>query len=101
MSNAPVSDSGRDEDVMKTPTLVGRNYSTPGLVAKVTGKAKYAEGCETDGMLVARLLLSPIPHGRIATLDVSAALALPGVRAILTADELPPPADSVSDNGTV
>ena len=33
--------------------------------------------------------------------DVSAALAMPGVKAILTADDLPPPADSVNDNGRV
>ena len=34
-------------------------------------------------------------------LDLRAALAMPGVKAILTADELPPPADTLTDNGTV
>lgn len=69
--------------------LVGQNYSTPDLVAKVTGRAKYAEDFRVDGMLFAKLLLSPIPHGRVKRLDTSAALAMPGVKAILTADDLP------------
>jgi xanthine dehydrogenase molybdenum-binding subunit len=41
--------------------LIGRDYSTPDLVAKVTGKAKYAEDYRVDGMLFARLLISPMP----------------------------------------
>ena len=43
--------------------LVGQNYVTPDLVAKVTGQAKYAEDFRVDGMLYAKLLLSPLPHG--------------------------------------
>jgi len=44
---------------------------------------------------------SPLPHARVKHLDVRQALAMPGVKAILTADELPPPADTLTDNGTV
>src|SRR5260221_8657261 len=69
--------------------LIGQNYTTPDLVAKVTGKAKYAEDWKADGMLFAKLLLSPMPHARVTHLDVSGALAMPGVKAILTADDLP------------
>ena len=69
--------------------LVGQDYTTPDLVAKVTGKAKYAEDWKAEGMLFAKLLLSPMPHARVTNLDVSAALAMPGVKAILTADDLP------------
>jgi CO/xanthine dehydrogenase Mo-binding subunit len=47
------------------------------------------------------LLLSPVPHGRVKHLDLSRALAMPGVKAILTQDDLPAPADSVSDLGVV
>ncbi len=65
--------------------LVGGNYTTPDLVAKVTGQAKYAEDFRADGMLFAKLLVSPLPHGRVTHLDVSAALAMEGVRAIVTA----------------
>jgi CO/xanthine dehydrogenase Mo-binding subunit len=70
--------------------LVGKNYSTPDLVAKVTGKAKYAEDYRAEGMLFAKLLLSPMPHARVVRIDASAALAMPGVKAILTQDDLPP-----------
>jgi xanthine dehydrogenase molybdenum-binding subunit len=79
--------------------LVGQNYTTPDLVAKVTGKAKYAEDFRAEGMTFAKLLLSPLPHARVKRLDTSAALALPGVKGILTADDLPAPADAVNDNG--
>jgi len=74
----------------KTNKLVGHDYSTPDLVAKVTGKARYAEDFRVDGMLFAKLLLSPMPHARVTRIDSSAALAMPGVKAILTVDDLPP-----------
>ena len=69
----------------KANKLVGHDYTTPDLIAKVTGKAKYAEDYRVDGMLVAKLLLSPMPHARVTRIDASAALAMPGVKAILTA----------------
>src|SRR6202047_4660007 len=81
--------------------LIGKNYTTPDLYAKVTGRSKYAEDYRADGMLFCKLLLSPMPHARVRSIDASAALAMPGVKAILTADELPPPANSINDNGTV
>jgi xanthine dehydrogenase molybdenum-binding subunit len=79
--------------------LIGKDYPTPDLYAKVTGKAKYAEDFRVDGMLFCKLLLSPVPHGRVKHLDVSKALAMPGVKAILTQDDLPAPADMVTDLG--
>ena len=84
---------------MAEQKLVGQNYTTPDLLAKVTGKAKYAEDFRADGMLFVKLLLSPIPHGRVVRVDTSAAEALPGVRGILRASELPSPADTVTDLG--
>jgi xanthine dehydrogenase molybdenum-binding subunit len=73
----------------KTTTLVGHDYTTPDIVAKVTGKAKYAEDYRVDGMLFAKLLVSPMPHARVSRLNTSAAAAIPGVKAILTVDDLP------------
>ncbi|MGQ0736566.1 MAG: xanthine dehydrogenase family protein molybdopterin-binding subunit, partial [Acidobacteriota bacterium] len=69
--------------------LVGTDYTTPDLLAKVTGRARYAEDFRADGMLFCKLLLSPRPHARVRRMDVSAAQAMPGVKAILTADDLP------------
>ncbi len=81
--------------------LIGKNYETQDMYAKVTGQAKYAEDYHADGMLWCKLLLSPLPHARVKHIDTRAALAMPGVKGILMADELPPPADSLTDNGTV
>jgi CO/xanthine dehydrogenase Mo-binding subunit len=81
--------------------LIGKNYTTPDLYAKVTGQAKYAEDFRADGMLFCKLLLSPMPHARVKRIHADEALAMPGVKAILTANDLPAPADTLTDNGTV
>ena len=69
--------------------LVGQNYTPVDHVAKVTGRARYAEDFRADGMLFTKLLLSPMPHARVRGIDAAAALAMPGVKAILTAEDLP------------
>ena len=55
--------------------LVGQNYTTPDLIAKVTGQSKCAEDFRAEGMLFAKLLLSPHPHARVTRIDTSAAMA--------------------------
>ena len=84
---------------MADSKLVGQDYPTSDLVAKVTGQAKYAEDFRADGMLFVKLLLSRMPHARVTRIDASAALAMPGVKAILTADELPKPTGGTTDLG--
>src|SRR5438094_2369303 len=74
---------------MSDQKLIGQNYTPADLVAKVTGRAKYAEDYRADGMLFTKLLLSPMPHARVKNIDTRAAVAMPGVKAILTADDLP------------
>src|ERR1022692_2071548 len=81
--------------------LIGKNYVTADLLAKVTGRSKYAEDFRAEGMLFCKLLLSPLPHARVRHIDARDALAMLGVKAILTADDLPAPADTLTDNGTV
>ena len=70
---------------------IGQLYQLNDLVAKVTGRAKYAEDFRAEGMLFAKLLLSPMPHARIRRIDTSAAMALPGVVAIITGEDMPKP----------
>jgi CO/xanthine dehydrogenase Mo-binding subunit len=79
--------------------LIGKNYTTPDLVAKVTGRAKYAEDYRAEGMLFCKLLLSPVPHGHVRGIDAKEALAMPGVKGILTVDDMPKPADAMTDLG--
>lgn len=57
--------------------------------AKVMGKAVYAGDLKLPGMLHGAILRSPYAHARIVAVDVSAALALPGVRAVLTGADAP------------
>jgi xanthine dehydrogenase molybdenum-binding subunit len=95
------SETGTERHYGAQYKLIGKNYVTADLHAKVTGKAKYAEDFRAEGMLFCKLLLSPLPHGRVQRIDAREALAMPGVKAILRADELPAPADNLTDNGTV
>src|SRR5918912_2262576 len=74
---------------MADTKYIGQNYTPPDLVAKVTGRARYAEDFRAEGMLFVKLLTSPMPHCRVRNIDASAALAMPGVKGMLTADDLP------------
>ena len=75
-------------------TLIGKDFTPPDVHAKVTGLAKYAEDFKVDGMLYARLPTSPVPHGRVGSIDASEALKMEGVVAIMTADDVPPQANA-------
>ena len=57
-------------------------------IEKVTGAARFVTDLAVPGMLHGRILRSPIPHGRIVRVDAGRALALPGVRAVLTGADL-------------
>ena len=69
--------------------LIGKDFTPPDLRAKVTGAAKYAEDFRVDGMLFAKILMSPMPHAKVRRIDASKALAMDGVVAVLTADDVP------------
>ncbi len=56
---------------------------------KVSGRARYAADMAVPGMLWCKVLRSPIAHGRIKAVDAGKALAVPGVRAVLTGTDLP------------
>ena len=71
--------------------LVGQDIIPQGLMAKITGRARYAEDFRVDGMVFAKLLASPMPHARVLRIDASEALAMDGALGILTADEVPQP----------
>jgi CO/xanthine dehydrogenase Mo-binding subunit len=58
-------------------------------LAKATGAALYADDLALPGMLHAKTLRSPHPHAMIRSIDASAALALPGVHAVITGRDLP------------
>jgi CO/xanthine dehydrogenase Mo-binding subunit len=78
--------------VMKTTRDVrGVGLSIPRAdgAEKVTGRVQYVADIKPKGLLHAKLLRSPHAHARILGIDVSRARALPGVRAVLTAADIP------------
>lgn len=66
---------------------------------KVTGRAKYGNDVRLTGMLHAAILRSPHAHAIIKSVDVSKALALPGVHAALTGKDIPEPGDRIVELG--
>jgi 4-hydroxybenzoyl-CoA reductase alpha subunit len=65
-----------------------RNRKVEGL-AKVTGRAVYADDIALPRMLHAKLLRSIHAHARIVSIDASAALAMPGMHAVIMGKDLP------------
>src|SRR5579864_8629810 len=55
----------------------------------VTGRGRYVDDIVMPGMFAAAFVRSPLAHARIKSIDTTTALALPGVRAVLTYRDLP------------
>jgi 4-hydroxybenzoyl-CoA reductase alpha subunit len=85
----PRWEEGRTAPPHGTFSVIGkRNRKIEGL-AKTTGQAIYADDIRLPRMLHAKLLRSIHAHARIRSIDASAALALPGVHAVITGRDLP------------
>ena len=69
--------------------LLGKRIPKPDAINRVTGRMVYADDMTLPGVLAGKILGSPVAHGRIRRLDVSKAARLPGVRAIVTAQDAP------------
>jgi CO/xanthine dehydrogenase Mo-binding subunit len=76
---------GKDADL----TVVGRAHSRVEGLEKVTGRARYSYDVRLPGQLYARVLRSPLPHARIKRIDTTRAVAVPGVRAVLSSANAP------------
>lgn len=68
---------------------ISRPLPRPDAVDKVTGKGIYADDLYVEGMLYARALRSKYPHAKLLNVDTSKAKTLPGVVAVLTANDIP------------
>ncbi|HTD53082.1 MAG TPA: molybdopterin cofactor-binding domain-containing protein, partial [Thermoanaerobaculia bacterium] len=71
--------------------VVGRPYAKVDAAAKVTGQTKFADDLFLPRMLHCKLLRSKLAHARILRVDISKALAMPGVLAVATGRDLPIP----------
>jgi xanthine dehydrogenase D subunit len=68
---------------------IGTSLQRPDGVAKVKGEFAYSSDLWAEGMLWGATVRSPIPRGRIRRIDITRALKMPGVRAVLTSDDVP------------
>jgi 4-hydroxybenzoyl-CoA reductase alpha subunit len=80
----------REEKSAPLNVIGTRQRKTDGL-EKSTGRARYTDDLALPGMLHGKILRSPHPHALIRSIDTSAALALPGVFAVVTGSEMPIP----------
>ena len=68
---------------------IGESSVRKDVVAKVTGKTRFTDDFTMAGMLHAKYVRSPIAHGMVKSIDKSAALAIDGVEAVFTHEDVP------------
>src|SRR3954469_17306813 len=71
------------------PEIVGHRLPRLGGAPKVTGTYTYGAAFALPGTLHGKILRSTVPHGRLIRIDTRRARAMPGVRAIITAADIP------------
>ena len=92
--NAILQASGQDvppylPETCAPETEVGKPRPNPNALAKIRGSARFTDDYHFPGMLYARTKRAHIPHGRINSIDVSAARELDGVHAVVTHEDVP------------
>ncbi len=74
---------------MANQSLIGRSLRRVDSLDKVTGQACFASDMKLPRLLYGKILRSPLPHARIVRIEVEAARNVPGVKAVITADDTP------------
>jgi xanthine dehydrogenase D subunit len=77
------------QTITRTRNGLGASALRPDGIPKVQGRFAFSSDAWADNMLWGATLRSPHPHARIVAVDVSAALAINGVSAVITADDVP------------
>lgn len=77
------------DDAVQRHGLIGKRIPLIDAMRKSTGQALYTDDLAPNACLVGKILRSPHPHAKILAIDTSAALAMPGVHAVLTGREAP------------
>ncbi len=84
-----MNDTAIVTDSVKRFKWVGTRPIRPDGIPKVTGRAQYGADLKLPGMIYGKILRAPHAHARIISIDTSAAEKLPGVKAVMTAADLP------------
>jgi len=79
----------RIPDSVNAKGVIGKSQIRPDAVEKVTGDAIFTDDLQFDNMLFASVRRAGVPHAFLKSLDISKAQNLPGVVAVLTADDIP------------
>src|ERR1700757_1187146 len=79
---------GEDARMKPTNLLVGSAVERLEDLRFLRGRGEYVDDLTRDGLLHAAILRSSVAHGRIRAIDATAALALPGVQAVITAADM-------------
>jgi CO/xanthine dehydrogenase Mo-binding subunit len=74
---------------MDNHQFIGKRIPVIDAPEKVTGEAKYTGDLKFPHMLYGKILRSPHPHAKILNIDVSRAQKIPGVKAVVTAEQTP------------
>jgi 4-hydroxybenzoyl-CoA reductase subunit alpha len=70
-------------------SVIGKRVAMIDAAEKTTGAGKYTDDLSLPGMLIGKILHSPLPHARIRRIDASKALTLEGVAAVVTGGDAP------------
>ena len=76
------------EAIEKT-TLIGKSITKPDAPDKSNGRTRYINDMVLPRMLVAKIKRSDRAHAKVLSIDTSKAAAVPGIQAIVTADDTP------------
>ncbi|HEY7268689.1 MAG TPA: xanthine dehydrogenase family protein molybdopterin-binding subunit [Dehalococcoidia bacterium] len=79
--------------------VIGTRPIRPDGADKVIGRAEYGVDTRLPGMLYGRIKRSPYAHANIKSIDASKALAMPGVKAVITHKDFPAPSNQVANMG--
>jgi len=84
----------------RTFNVLGKPLRRIDAIGKVTGETRFADDLSMPGMLFMKLVRSTVPHARIVSIDAGPALAVEGVRAVLTGELFPVPLASCRSRRT-
>ncbi|MEN3283021.1 MAG: hypothetical protein V7607_4161 [Solirubrobacteraceae bacterium] len=79
----------RERPEIQRPNRIGTTTTRSDAIPKVTGEFEYTSDMRIEGMLFGATLRSPHPRADVWAIDTSAALAIPGVQAVLTHHDVP------------